>query len=465
MIKNKIEKTIPRLRKLRYAFCLFIVFLILGHVSFVQAANVTINLVAVNGSEEKKEYPLKYYLPPEITPDDIVNTGDLKVGYDIDKGQYYVQGKVLLGPKESKTIKIEVHDVWRISKKEVDVLKKQIEDNVKFQEGTDYYETAKILGKNMIQKLDYILKQQENYSGDIARRIEEYKAHRNILNEIRKDAFSLQYFQSTNPPPQEKDTVTFMIEVSNPSKDEERVVKQKHYLPAEIRSEDILDAQGFDVRYDDKRKQVFLQKEETFKPGETKKYRIVLKDLWHIDKGKVKDLRARAERVFAELKGTDYENNAKFILSQIMSNLQKVEDSHATKDDMANYIGTYRVDTKRLKQSVKDIERLEKILAFVKAMKLKKLERSSVKNILQKLKSLRGIAAVSKAIFGKKPSINTTWRIIWGIMIFVAIFTSIHFFVWWKRSKVMGEEYGGEEIQEITEGQEQAVEESEEESS
>ena len=47
---------------------------------------------------------------------------------------------------------------------------------------------------------------------------------------------------------------------------------------------DIVDAQGFDVRYDPERKQCYLTKEEEFLPSEKKRYIIMIKNTWYIPK-------------------------------------------------------------------------------------------------------------------------------------------------------------------------------------
>ena len=433
----------------------------LGAISPALGANIVINLVAVNGSEDVKQYPVNYVLPKELEPEDVVTAGNLKMDYDIDKGSYYLHGDIELQSKKSKTLKIEVKDVWRISPEEIEILKKQIGDNVQLLAGTEYETAANLIKADMEQKLDYIMAQQTTYSENIERRIEEYRSYREVFDSIRKNAFSAEYFQSTYEPEAKDGTITFVIEVKNPSEKDEKEVQQKHFLPAEVKSEHVLDTQNFEVRYDEKKKQSFLAKEETFKPGETKRYQIVLRDIWHIEPGAVEDLRHRSERIFEEIKGSDYEANATFLFNNVADRLDKIMASKANKADMSNYIGTFRTNTQRYKSAESDVEKLEKMLAFIKAKKLQKLESSSVKNILQKLQSLRGIAAISKAIFGKRPSANTTWKIIWGIMIFMAFFTAVHFFTWWRRSKTMGEEEvkSGDKITEIKSAQEVSVEE------
>ena len=102
---------------------------------------------------------------------------------------------------------------------------------------------------------------------------------------------------------------------------------------------------------------------------------------------------------------------------------------------MKQHIGAYRLNEKRYAQTQDDVEKLEKILSLVRQKRLEELEKSRVRNVLQRLQALKGIEAISEAIFGKKISVNTTWRIIWATVIFVAIFTAIHFLTWWLRSQ------------------------------
>ncbi len=416
-------------------FCVFVTTPVLA------AGNITINLVAANASTtETRKVPVVYYLPRELDTEDVINTGGLDLDYDIDKSSYYLNGSVELAPKESKTIKIEVKDVWRVELEEVDTLKKQIEDNLNTLKKTQYYESGQTLRDRMFEKLDYILQQQQNYSQDVERRIEEYRAYVNDINTIRKNSFSADYFKTSSSMASEGKTVKFIIEVKNPSDKAAKTVKQQHFLPKEVRSEHVVEAQGFEVRFDEKKQQSYLSKEEELKPGETKRYEIVLKDIWNIAPENVDTLRNRAQAAFEGVKGSEYEESAQYLLDLIVNNLDKIEVAQSQKMDMKRYIGAYRSHTKLFNDSEENVIKLEMMLASVKAKKLEELESSKVKNILSKMQALRGIMAISQAVFGKKPTVTNTWKVIWGILIFVAFFTAIHFFTWWRKSQVMGEE-------------------------
>ncbi len=404
-------------------------------------AGVNINLVVVNPSAtETKKVPVKYYLPKELASQDVINTSGLNLDYDIDKGAYYVHGDLELTPKESKTVKVEVHDVWRVTSEEVDVLKKTIDQNLQDLKNTPYYQTAELLRNHIFEQLDYILIQQGSYSDNVERRMEEYRAHLSVLDDIRKNAYSSEYLKSAPAQADEAKTVKFIIEAKNPSETQTKTVKQKHYLPIEVRSEHLVESQGFEVRFDEKKKQSYLSKEEEFKPSETKRYEIIIKDIWNISSVGIDALQKRAETAFEKIKGTEYESGAKFLLESITQNLQLITDSQQDKQDMKRYVGVYRENKKRYEAAQEDVIKLEMLLAKVQAKRLEELEKSKVKNVLQKVQALRGIMAISQALFGQKPSPKNVWMVIWSILIFVALFTTIHFFTWWRKSQVMGED-------------------------
>ena len=430
--------------------CLLFSFVTVAH------ANMHINFVVVNASpDEPREVPITYYLPRESDAEDIIDTGMLKLDYDIDKAAHYVSGAIELNPKESKTLRITVRDVWKISPVEIDMLKLQINDHLKLLEGTQYYDAGVLLRDEMFRKMDYIITQQNRFVDNVERRIEEYRAHAATLEEIRKNAYSIDYLKI--PPPamySEAHTVTFVVEVANAA-GAEKDIEQKHYLPNEIRSSDVVDSQGFEVRFDDTRQQCFLAKTETFGPGETKRYSIVIKDIWRFDAESTLQLTKRANDVFTEIQGSEYEAGAQHLVDSIARKVELIHASIANRSDMKNYISTFRANMTRYDDALIDIDRLEKMLSLVKAKRLEEFEKSRVTNVLQKIQALRGVMALSEAIFGKRLSMTMTWRIIWGILIFVAFFTTIHFFSWLRRSRIMGEEIavqsgGGGVITEVT---------------
>lgn len=409
-------------------------------------AGIKINLVVVNAADENKDYTVKYTLPKELKFEDILDPAGFNVDYDTDQQAYYVGGAINLAPKESRIIKVEVKDVWSVSKEEVQSLKNQMDENLARLEHTPAYETGKALKEALLKGLDNIVAQQENFSGNTERRIEAYRSHADELKKIRDKISSVEYWEgktaqidlSLDSYTQGK-TITMFIEIENPADNEAKSIKHRHFLPPEVRPEDILDTQGFEVRYDAQNKQPYLIKEEDFQPGEKKRYEIEIRDVWNIPEQTQKSLLEQAREASDEIAqysyGKEYSNNIQVLIQDIENNVAEIEKSQKENKTVKQHIGDYYFNQKRLEQSREGIRKLNDILALMREKRLDELEKNQVRNVLQKLQSFKGIEAVSKAVFGQKPNVENTWRFIWMTIVFVAIFTSVHFLIWWRRSK------------------------------
>ncbi|MFP4473040.1 MAG: hypothetical protein ACLFPX_04110 [Candidatus Omnitrophota bacterium] len=448
-------------------FCCFVLFGF-SLCSVVSAQELTINMVAVNASEtSEKTLDINQPLPKELEPSDIVDSGALDVDYDVDNSRLYAHGQVEFEPKESKTFKIRVRDVWRINPQEIELLKQQLEKNLELMQGEENYDSAVFVADRMQESLDYILQRQNDFQGNIARRIEEYRANLKELEDIRDNVYSMDYLpyqaKSLEEEMRAEKTVKFIVEVKNPSEDEPKTVQHKHYLPEEVRADDIVDSKGFEVRFDEARGQAYLSKEEEFEPGETKRYEIMIRDIWRFPEIKVQDLMDRAQIAQLELEGTDYAESAQFLMDEINQRVSLIRDSQTQTLTTKEQIGMYRINKKRFEEAWEDFKRIEEMIAIVRAKKLQELEEKKVKNVLERLKALRGLQQLSEALFKKRISQNLTWKIIMATMAFVALFTTYHFVVWSRRSKIMGEELGPQKGEEITEVPKPGAEEEEEE--
>jgi hypothetical protein len=114
-----------------------------------------------------------------------------------------------------------------------------------------------------------------------------------------------------------------------------------------------------------------------------------------------------------------------------MNNMDLITSLQAVKQpDIQQHIGAYRVNQGRFEQMKKDMDALEKLLSRYRM----DLDRSKIKNIMQKIEKLKSFANISEAIFDKKPTINAAWKLIGAVMLFLGLFTTIHFVTWFIRS-------------------------------
>ncbi len=413
------------------------IFALAGHVY----AQVTVNILAVNGTEKEKERDIKEFLPKELGRDDILDTDGLNVEYDTNQGAYVVSGVVKLAPKESKTYKIRVQDVWVINDEEVANIKKQITAGVAKVKDTEFSKIAEEKETELLRRLDYIVSQQEQFADNIEKRIDRFRIYHDELVAIKDNAVSIDYWKSLPPKPEEGKLIRFIIETKNPS-NKPKKYQHKHYLPQEVKPEHIYESQDFDFRFDGVKNLPYLSKEEELAAEETKQYQISVLDVWNIAQQEIDNIKNQTRDVYRLLEKTEYQELANYLVGNIKSNLERIEASQNEEKNIYDHISAYRVNKKYFEQAEKDLQALLNLLRALR----ENLERSKLKNVLQKLKSLKSIADIARSIF-KRPEINTAWKIIAGVVIFVGLLTFIHFTIWSKRSKEVKLENKKEEAQ------------------
>lgn len=444
---------------------LIMVFGILWLFTSLSYADLYLNLFVVNASEKKADaHSVRYRLPDGLNPDDLLDLAGLKVEYDVDRVGYYLIGSIELGPKESKTLKVKVKDVWHFKEEDIKVLKEQMDHVIKTYEKSKHYEPAKLFRNRAIEQLDFIYKEQENFSENIGRRIEQYRIYKEIYEKIRNDIFKLDAWEAggIHIVAEENKTIKFVVEIENPLKDKPKMIKQKHYLPSEIKPKDILDYAGFEIRFDEKKQKPYLFKEEEFSPGQVKRYSISIKDIWRIAQSAIDFIRKEAEKTNGVLKESTYQAAGSFLFEHIIEELKKIETSQEKEPkSIEKHIGLFRINKERYGKAEKDLSKMKHLMAAYEHKRLEVLELSKVKNILHKIKQLTGLKELSDLIFSRRLSPTVVWKFIFGVTAFVGVLTLINFFTWLQRSKKMGEEDGlkpGESFKKVS-NQEEVVEE------
>jgi len=125
-------------------------------------ASIVLKTVVVNPSQTKTQAALlKAYLPKEVKPEDIVELGDLKIDYDIEKNLYYVYKELELAPGESVSRSIELKDVWIISRAELEALTGRARELAEALRKTAYFDKAVVLQKDIEEKSKEVLNKQE----------------------------------------------------------------------------------------------------------------------------------------------------------------------------------------------------------------------------------------------------------------------------------------------------------------
>lgn len=172
--------------------------------TFAADDNIKLRVVAVNPSAEKTQtVPIKIYLPKEVIPDDIINMGDLKVGYDSEKSLYYAfSDGVDLAPQETRVFEVALEDVWKVPVEDMNTTRERTALALKHLESTEYFTKAKVIVDSIDRRLTEIEVKQNDQSISREEHIGSYRVNLLIMDQIRKDIEILEkMLQHTGSPP------------------------------------------------------------------------------------------------------------------------------------------------------------------------------------------------------------------------------------------------------------------------
>ena len=123
---------------------------------------VEIKVKVNNPSRRRKQkVTIKYGLPTEITPRYIIDSNGLLMEYDFDRGAFYLfKDSVELDPSEVKIFNVQVRDIWRIPKVELEAVRSHVDNLMLLIEGTEFFEKGKPLSDRITFNLDEIVRYQ-----------------------------------------------------------------------------------------------------------------------------------------------------------------------------------------------------------------------------------------------------------------------------------------------------------------
>ncbi|MDD4957059.1 MAG: hypothetical protein PHH49_07830 [Candidatus Omnitrophica bacterium] len=388
--------------------------------------DVAAKIVVANPSDtETKDVPVEYHLPPEVKKEDILDTGGLKVDYDVTKSTYYVHGTVKMDPKQVQTLKIVIRDVWNISPEKFDELYGILDQKTEDASGENMDQVT-LMSKAIRARLDAIAKYQEDAASDVEKRMEMYSTNLSRLQQIKNDIFAIDTIKDTKQKEsEEKEIISLVIEGENIS-DKELDLPLTYYLPKEIIPQYIEDAGEFEVKHDPERDQFYLSKRESFKPHETKRFQVKIKNVWIIPEKQVNGYVQEAGELNDNLKETPSGEIAQVLYDSIVKNANIILESQKKAQDVKGYIATYRSNLKILKLIEDD---LEKMRALNKQEKPEE-KQEGIRNILKELDYLEKIRNASNKIFKDKVQEGMVWRIILIVVIFLVSLTVIFYLIW-----------------------------------
>jgi len=159
-------------------------------------ASVIMKMQVENPSKtDSQTVPVKVYLPKEVSPKDIIDLGDLKLDYDPETGLYYVHNSVGLEPGQSVVKKVEMADVWVFTEEQLNSFVNEAKEMASQLAGTPYAAEASAVVIGIEEKIQGILKRQEETADRPSEHIRAYRQGISLINTIRQDVAALERLQ------------------------------------------------------------------------------------------------------------------------------------------------------------------------------------------------------------------------------------------------------------------------------
>jgi hypothetical protein len=201
-------------------------------------------------------------------------------------------------------------------------------------------------------------------------------------------------------------SIVLRVVAANPSNEHSQIVPVRAYLPKEAQPEDIIDQGGLDIAYDTQQGSYYVFGEYELKPQEVREWEIEIRNIWVIDTAEIESLRQETAKAYEMLRGTEFADRITFLKNSIESKLNEI--SQRQEDTPANP-----------QQSISDYRNNLKILESVKA----------------DLALVRGLLTQAKPFDWR-----VTWKVIFGIIVFLGLLGLSFYFIWYKQLKAITRE-------------------------
>ncbi|MFH1062049.1 MAG: hypothetical protein V1747_04095 [Candidatus Omnitrophota bacterium] len=167
----------------------------------LSTGSLIVNVVAANPSSTVSQVTqVKVYLPKEVTPNDIMDTGGLDVEFDANQSIYYVyKDRIELGPKEVRVFKVEIEDIWIIPQTGLDVMKLRATKLASALESTEYAQDGGKLVDKVYAAVDEVIAKQNDITLSREQHIGTYRANILMIDKLKTELNDMEKLMIVNP--------------------------------------------------------------------------------------------------------------------------------------------------------------------------------------------------------------------------------------------------------------------------
>lgn len=246
------------------------------------------------------------------------------------------------------------------------------------------------------------------------------------------------------------ESVGLTVGIENPSATESQTLPLKYYFPEEVKSNDVLEAGELKVGFDFEKSLFYVFKPEVLlEPAQKKTFEVILKDKWSIDRFYLLTLKVHAENMMTAMQGKEGFDAVRQAGEDLRKGIDELLEREPAGELTEERIAFFRNDQRKVAEMERKIEEMEEVLigagvvaAMTADQKEKLCEETREKKALAEASGSEGsevmkeFKLVAGTIFkGKSPSTAATWKVIFGIIVFLGVLSSTFYYVQIKAHK------------------------------
>jgi hypothetical protein len=404
------------------------------------AETVILRLRAANPSTTTNQtVTVSSVLPKPAQPADVIDAGGFEISYDLHNGYYAIRQEVTLAPREVRTFRLELRDLWMISEEDLTALETHVARLRDLLKGSRQKVTVEELSELILRQIGAMRERQNAAKlpeGRVVDHLRAWETNREVLQRVRKDLGVLEnlVFGAGKDPgalegsaraqpdavPMEfaagtvTNELTLKIRMTNPT-DRSQSLPIRQDLPMEIGPADILDAGGLEALFDANRQVTYVYSAGIeLGPRQERVFEVRIRDRWRQNTDHLDRLTGRATNLLS-IAQTFKEYGSILTLSQgLVAELDALRTGGVPTIVNAEYVAQARDRERRIQTVESKILRLEELFRPQEIQR--KLPEASMLDM-------------------PRPSTKTTWLIIYIILGFLGVFSLLFFLRWYGKSR------------------------------
>lgn len=404
------------------------------------AQTVVLRLRAVNPSTiTSQTVTVSSVLPKPAQPADVIDPGGFEISYDVHNGYYAIRQTVELGPREVRTFRLELRDLWMIPEEDLASLETHVVRLRDLLKGTRQKATADELAELIVRQIG-VMRARQNAAklpeGRVVDHLRAWETNREVLQRVRKDMGVLEnlVFGAGKDPgalegasraqpdavPMEfavgsvTNEIVLKIRMTNPT-DRPQTLPMRQDLPMEIGPADVLGADGLETAYDVNRQVAYVYSPGIeLTPRQERIFEVRIRDRWQQNPDRLDRLSGRATNLLTIAQTFKQYGSVLALAQGLVAEMDALRTGAVPTTVNAEYVALARERERRIQAAEAKILRLEELFRPQEVQR--KLPEASLLDV-------------------PRPSTRTTWIIIYIILGFLGLFSLLFFLRWYGKSR------------------------------